>query len=293
MNEHQCERPVWPFDIAIVGTGIVGGHQLTREAENAIRRSKRTFVIESGYGMREYIATLCPETRSLRSLYEPGKSRLATYRRMAATVISAALTETPVCLAVYGHPWVACYPTTLICRAAPLLNLHVEVFAGISSFDTMLVDLGTDIGIGGVQMYEATDLLLRRRPIQNDVTCIILQAANVGDPTYPEHDYGLEQFKPLEEYLLRFYRGDHEITLIMTKTFPLLRSTVQRFPLNELAAELTHAPQVGTLYIPPASGRPIVDDALMNRMMTLEATTRTTLPTPKRPGRPVIGPQPT
>ena len=29
---------VWPFDIGIVGTGIVGTHQLTREAEEVIRR---------------------------------------------------------------------------------------------------------------------------------------------------------------------------------------------------------------------------------------------------------------
>ena len=292
MSGRGNERPVWPFDIAVVGIGIVGGHQLTREAQEAIRRSKCTFVIESGYGIREYIATLCPEVRGLGSLYERGKSRLPTYRRMAATVVSAALTETPVCLAVYGHPWIYCYPTTLICRAAPLLNLHVEVFPGISSFDTMLVDLGTDIAIGGVQMYEATDLLLRQRPIQNDVTCLIWQATIVGDPTYPDHPHGVEQFKPLEEYLLRFYPVDHETTLVMTKTFPLLRSIVQRFPLNELAAELARAPQVGTLYIPPASERPILNTELLNRMIALDGGNGAAPATPVRPGRPVIGPQP-
>jgi precorrin-3B methylase len=80
---------------------------------------------------------------------------------MAAEVVSAALSTPPVCLAAYGHPWVYCYPTTLIHYAAPLLHLHVEVFPGISSFDTLLVDLGTDIAFDGMQMYEASDLLLR------------------------------------------------------------------------------------------------------------------------------------
>ncbi len=41
----------WPFDIGIVGTGIVGARQRTREAEEVIRRSRLTFVIESGYGL--------------------------------------------------------------------------------------------------------------------------------------------------------------------------------------------------------------------------------------------------
>ena len=44
----SAAKPVWPFDIGIVGTGIVGTHQLTREAEEVIRRCKRTFVIDSG-----------------------------------------------------------------------------------------------------------------------------------------------------------------------------------------------------------------------------------------------------
>jgi hypothetical protein len=56
----RAVQPVWPFDIGIVGTGIVGTHQLTREAEEVIRRCKRTFVIDSGYGIAEYLATLCP-----------------------------------------------------------------------------------------------------------------------------------------------------------------------------------------------------------------------------------------
>ncbi len=99
---------VWPFDIGIVGTGIVGSHQLTREAEEVIRRCKVTFVIDSGYGVAEYLETLSPEVRQLGTLYEPGRNRLPTYRKMAAEVVSAAVANSPVCLATYGHPWVYC-----------------------------------------------------------------------------------------------------------------------------------------------------------------------------------------
>ena len=259
---------VWPFDIGIVGTGIVGTHQLTREAEEVIRRCKRTFVIDSGYGIAEYIETLSPGVTQLGTLYQPGRNRLPTYRKMAAEVVSAAVADSPVCFATYGHPWVYCYPTTLITRAAPLLGLHVEVFPGISSFDTLLVDLGDDIAFNGVQMYEATDLLLRRRPIQNDVTCIIWQPTMFGDPTYPTKPYTAEQFKPLQDYLLRFYPDDHEATLVMTKTFPLMRSVVQRLRLRDLAAELERAPPVGTLYIPAVDQRPVEDGELMEMMQT-------------------------
>lgn len=260
-------QSVWPFDIGIVGTGIVGTHQLTREAEEVVRRSKRTFVIDSGYGIPEYLATLCPVVTELGPLYKPGRNRLPTYRNMAAEVVSAAVADPPVCLATYGHPWVYCYPTTLITRAAPLLGLHVEVFPGVSAFDTLLVDLGTDIAFNGVQMYEATDLLLRRRPLQTDVTCIIWQPTVVGDPTCPADAYTAEQFRPLQDYLLRFYPADHEASLVATKTFPLMRSVVQRLRLGDLAMELAGAPGVGTLYIPAVSSRPVEDMELLEVML--------------------------
>jgi uncharacterized protein YabN with tetrapyrrole methylase and pyrophosphatase domain len=259
---------VWPFDIGIVGIGIVGTHQFTRESEEVIRRSNHTFVIASGYGIADHIETLCPSTTDLSYHYEPGMNRLPTYRRMAAEVVSAALVEAPVCLATYGHPWVYCYPTTLITQAAPLLGLHVEVFAGVSAFDMLLVDLGVDIAHSGVQMYEATDLLLRQRPIQSDVACVIWQPTVVGDPTCPAGPYMAQQFEPLQNYLLRFYPADHVVKLVTSKTHPLVRSNVQSLNLRDLPAALEGTPGVGTLYIPALTERPIEDLELLTRMVT-------------------------
>jgi len=260
---------VWPFDIGIVGTGIVGTHQLTREAEEVIRRCRRTFVIADGYGVADYLRTLCPEVSELGSLYEPGKNRLPTYHKMAAEVIAAAVAESPVCLATYGHPWVYCYPTTLITRAAPHLGLHVEVFPGISALDTLIVDLGIDIADNGIQMYEATDLLLRHRPLQNDVNCVIWQPTVAGDPTCPSEWYEAQQFVPLQNYLLTFYPADHQVSLVTTKTFPLTRSVVQRLRLGDLAEQLAGVPGVGTLYIPALADRPVEDTELMDLMETM------------------------
>jgi precorrin-3B methylase len=270
MSAIRAAKNVWPFDIGVVGLGIVGTHQITRETEQVIRRSNHTFVIESGFGITDYLKTLCPDVTNLGSFYERGKSRLPTYRKMAATVVAAALSKPPVCLAAYGHPWVYCYPTTLIKRSAALLNLHVEVFPGISAFDNLLVDLGIDLAFDGVQMYEATDLLLRRRPIQNDVTCVIWQSTIVGDPTYPDKPFPIQQFQPLQDYLVQFFPANHEVALVVSKTFPLLRSIVRKFPLERLAEEVRTAPPLGTLFIPPAFSRPIQDEALLKRMLATE-----------------------
>lgn len=271
MNETAAmARPVWPFDIGVVGIGIVGTHQLTREAEAVIRHSNHTFVIASGFGITDYLATLCPRVTDLGYLYEPGMDRLPTYRKMAAEVVAAALAEPPVCLASYGHPWVYCYPTTLITRAAVPLGLHVEVFPGVSAFDMLLVDLGVDVASSGVQMYEATDLLLRRRPIQIDVACILWQPTVVGDPTCPAGPYAAQQFEPLQDYLLQFYPRGHEVRLVTSKNHPMIRSDVRSLEIGDLAAALVGAPGIGTLYIPALTERPIEDQVLWQVMVANE-----------------------
>jgi uncharacterized protein YabN with tetrapyrrole methylase and pyrophosphatase domain len=255
-----------PFDIAIAGLGIVGVHQITREVEETIRRCRHTFVIDAGFGVVPYLKSICPKVTSLIPLYERGKERLPTYRRMAAEVVNAAITSSPVCFATYGHPLVYCYPAILIQRAAKLLNLRVEGLPGISSLDTLFMDLGFDAATDGLQMYETTDLLLRRRPLQNDVPCILWQLDAIAQPTYETDRRSADQFLPLQNYLLEFYPAEHRITLVLSKTFPLQESIVESYRLGTLSTDLERGPQSGNLYIPPVRRRAIADYQLLKKL---------------------------
>jgi uncharacterized protein YabN with tetrapyrrole methylase and pyrophosphatase domain len=255
-----------PFDVAIAGLGIIGVHQLTREAEETIRRCRQTFVVDSGFGVVPYLQRICGTVTDLAPLYQRGKNRLDTYRQMAAQVVNAALTSSPVCFATYGHPLVCCYPAVLIQRAAKVFNLQIETFPGISALDTLMVDLGVDVATDGLQMYEATDLLVRRRPVQDDVPCIIWQADVVGEPTYKTHRASKHGLLPLQNYLLEFYPPRHPITLVFSRTFPLQRSIVETYHMESLALELARGPQVGTLYIPPVRRREIADHKFLEQI---------------------------
>jgi uncharacterized protein YabN with tetrapyrrole methylase and pyrophosphatase domain len=255
-----------PFDVAIVGLGIIGIHQLTREAEETIRRCRHTFVVDSGFGVVPYLKGICGTVTDLVPLYQRGKNRLDTYRQMAARVVNAALTSPPVCFATYGHPLVYCDPSVLIQRAAKVFNLRIEVFPGISALDALMVDLGVDVGTDGVQMYEATDLLMRRRPLQDDVSCIIWQADVVGEPTYKTRRASTRRFLPLQNYLLEFYPPKHPITLVLSRTFPLQRSIIETYRMESLALQLGQGPQAGTLYIPPVRRREIADHKFLEQI---------------------------
>jgi hypothetical protein len=80
------------------------------------------------------------------------------------------------------------------------------------------------------------------------------------------------------------------VILVVSKTFPMLRSIVRRFPLRHLATEIQRAPPLATLFIRPLSNRPIQDEALLKKMLSRDGQAAEA--PPSRPGRPVVGPQP-
>jgi uncharacterized protein YabN with tetrapyrrole methylase and pyrophosphatase domain len=256
-----------PHHIYIVGLGITSVLQLTRETEAAFRRSHEVFVLPAGYGVDQYVSTLCARVTNLHARsYVEGVPRLEAYDAMAAAVIEAALDHPPVSLGLYGHPLVYAYPPQLILATAPFLGLRVKVLAAVSSLDTILVDLNLDPAMEGLQMYEATELLVRRRVLQPDVPCLIWQVGAVESNLYSEHVSSPERFERILRYLLEYYPAEHEVVSVYSSTHPLIESQLIHFPLGAMEAHHRDLHQALTLYIPPVKTRPIADHDLLSRL---------------------------
>jgi hypothetical protein len=280
-----------PYDIAIVGLGLKGVYQLTREVEEALRRCQEVFVIDAAVGALDYLNGLCPKVTDLYDEYRPGEHRIPIYRRMASAVIARALDHPPVAFATYGHPKVGCYPSTLIDLGARIFDLRVAVLPGVSAIDTLLVDLKLDPAMDGLQIYEATDMVIRARPIQTDVPCVIMQPAITTDPFNNPGKSNREGLERLQNYLLQFYPAEHQATIVVSSTHPLLDSIVQSFKLSNAAAAIASTPNIATILIPPAAIRPVADAALAAQMQIPGDDTARLSPVERRPGRPQIGPQ--
>ncbi|HXT70750.1 MAG TPA: SAM-dependent methyltransferase [Vicinamibacterales bacterium] len=288
-------RPELPWDIAVVGLGINAVHQTSREVEETIRRCRQTFVIDVSLGVVDYLKTLCPSVTDLMPKYSTETHRRLIYRRMASEVVAAATQNAPVCFATYGHPKTYCHPTTLIQRTARVLGLKVEVLAGISSLDTLLIDLDIDPGVDGLQVYDATDVVVRRRPLQTDVSCVIMQAPIVLEAYNRRGAPAIDNLRLLQNYLAEFYPLTHDVVLVISKTHPLLESIRQSIPLGKLASSLAtrQGSLIGTLFIPPLKHREVMDQKLADRMKLpgRKGVARPGTTIPRRSGRPPIGPR--
>ena len=270
-------------DIFIVGLGVLNVDHVTRETEAVLRRSNEVLYVDTGVATRAYLEGLCPKVTALyETSYAEDAPRLNAYARMAARVVDAAMDHPPVTFAMQGHPIVGVYAPFLIRDLARILNLEVIVLPGISAMDCLFAELMVDPCVGGMQMYEATDLLLRRRPLQPDVPLFIWQIGNVETRLHTTRVSRPERFARLRDYLLRFYSPHHRITAAYSTSHPLMPSTIRRFALADICA-YAHLLHAGfTIFLPPTHERPVEDSDLLRQMDDPDHLSQITYPPPER-----------
>ena len=258
-------------DIWIAGLGVSTAVQVTREVEQAIRASREVLYLDTGVATREYLEGLCPRVTSLyEETYAEEGWRESGYERTAARVIEAALDRAPVTFAIHGHPLIAAHPPFLVMERARAMGLRVRVLPGVSAIDAILADLRLDPVVHGFQMYEATDLLLRRRPLQADVPALIWQIGPLETCLHTERRSRPERFARFATHLRLYYPPRHEVVAIYCSPHPLLPPTVLRFALEDMGRHAARIHSGFSLYVPPVGSRPIEDHELLSKLYSVE-----------------------
>lgn len=261
-----------PIDIYVVGTGMRGYRQLTKEAEMAIEASERLYTIHLSDMFEPYLRKLDIERYDLGEHYEEGKDRIETYEEITQRVIDGAREAArPVTLGLYGHPMVFVSPSRMVINRAEDRGMTVETRPGISSMDCLYVDLGLDPGEGGIQMFAATDLLLREWELNPEVPAMIWQIGGVESTI---HHKGVEdkpeRYRRIREYLQQFYPDDHTVVAAQTAMYPTTESVQHEFQLNEFESMHDTLNKLQTLYIPKVRERPVRNEALKEQFRTTE-----------------------
>jgi len=258
-------------DIWIAGLGITTAGQMTREVEQAIRASREVLYLDTGVATRPLLESLCPRVTSLYELtYSESQPRRDGYQRMADRVLQSAGENPPVTFAIHGHPLVAATAPFLVMDRARSLGLKVRVLPGVSAIDTVLADLRLDPVVHGIQMYEATDLLLRRRPLQPDVPALLWQIGPLETCLHTMRVSTPARFDRLVAHLGLFYPPRHEVVAIYCSPHPLLPSKVLRFAIEDIGQYAAEIHQGFSLYIPPVAARPIHDHELLAQLNSVE-----------------------
>jgi Tetrapyrrole (Corrin/Porphyrin) Methylases len=257
--------------IYIAGLGLQTVTQITREVQDACRGSAEILYVDTGIATRTFLETLCPRVTPLfDESYARDASRVSAYHHMAARVVEAALDHPPVTFALHGHPLVAALPPFLVLELAAALDLRVTILPGVSALDALLADLRLDPVVHGIQMYEATDVLLRRRPLQSDVPAILWQIGPIETCLHSQAVSLPGRFARLIAHLRQFYPARHEVVAIHCSPHPIVPATILRFALEDMGGHAAEIHGGFTLYVPPAGARAVLDRELVGKLYSVE-----------------------
>lgn len=253
-------------DIYLLGLGLCGYLQVTRETEQALAECTRIFFLHTEPYIDSYLRKFTPNVENLYSLYKEGGNRLDTYKQIANTVMDAAKQSQPVALALYGHPMCFVTPTKLIRKLAPSRGLSVQMLPGISALDTLIVDLNFDPAVLGLVQYEATYCLLYQPILDPSVPCLVWQPGAVETRSHLPYPNKPERFHRLRDYLKRFYSGSHKVALATSASSPLVDPEIIWLSIDEIPSAHAQITGLTTLFIPPAIKPQVKDELLLDLM---------------------------
>jgi len=240
--------------LTCVGSGIKGISHLTLEAVDWIRQADVVCYCCPDPATIVWIKQNAKVHQDLGAFYADGRHRLDTYTLMTACMLSLVREGKAVCAVFYGHPGLFVYPTHRACAAAKAEGYAVRMLPGISAADCLFADLGFDPSQAGCVMYEATDMLLRRRPLLPDSHVIIWQVGVVGEAQWQVAGHSNRYAGYLIDYLLETYEATHKVFHYQGTQYPMLPSVIQRLELGSVERECRFT-TTSTLLIPAAKPR--------------------------------------
>jgi hypothetical protein len=256
-----------PGTLVIGGSGISAIGQFTLETQAYLAWADSVFFCVSDPATERWILDSRPSAVDLYSLYDNDKHRRITYVQMAERLLQDLRQGLNVLGLFYGHPGIFVNPSHRAIAIAREEGHSAYMLPAVSALDCLFADLGVDPSKHGTQILEATDLILRRRPLLTDSNVIILQVGAVGDTGFNFSGFSKAKLPVLIDYLNQAYGEEHQIYSYVAAQYPSTPPKIDRYSLSQFSdpdvARLVTG--ISTFYIPPKEVRP-ADEEMATRL---------------------------
>ena len=193
-----------PGELTVIGSGIEAAG-FTSADEMRIRDADEVFFCVADPATVVWIKALRPDAYDLYVLYDDGKPRYLTYMQMAEAMLHFVRMGRRVLAIYYGHPGVFVLSTHRAIAIARREGHRAVMRAAVSALDTLCADLGIDPSQPGLQTFEATDMLIRRRRVDICVHLVLWQVGLIGELGYRRKGFLNSGFSLLLDYLEEAY----------------------------------------------------------------------------------------
>lgn len=254
--------------LVVVGTGMRFVGHLTLEVQGHLEEADEVFLVVMNPATVQWIHDLRPNVHQLR-LYrerEEQKDSADEWERQVhesiADVLAPLRDGAHVCVVLDGHPAVLVRPVHQLVQRARAEGHVASILPGISAEDCLFADLEVDPAVHGCLSFEATDFLIRRRPLVPTSNLILRQIGLMGELALMGR-YNKAGVEVLADVLTQAYSPDHEVIVYEAAQFPMAPPGVIRTSLDDLPnANITDC---STLFVPPIGTAPL-DPAMLERL---------------------------
>ena len=259
-----------PGELVVIGSGIEAvGFTSTDEA--LIDDADDVLYCVADPATQVWLKDRRPDAYDLYVLYEDGKDRYTTYVQMSEAILHLVREGRRVVAIFYGHPGIFVLSTHRAIAIARKEGHRAVMRPAVSALDMLCADLGVDPSQPGMQTFEATDMLIRRRRIDVGLHLVLWQVGLIGELGYRRQGYVNQHLPVLVEYLDESYGPDHPVVNYTAARYPgtepyIGRHTIAELRQPDVARTLTG---ISTLYVPPARAVP-VDPHTLERLGLLE-----------------------
>ncbi|MBZ5710981.1 SAM-dependent methyltransferase [Nannocystis pusilla] len=258
--------PEHPGVLEILGSGIeaVG---FTRADEARIRAADHVFFCVADPATKVWLLTERPDAYDLYVLYDDAKRRYLTYMQMAEAMLHPVRQGKRVAAVFYGHPGIFVLATHRAVQIARREGHRAEIRPAVSALDTLCADLGVDPSQPGMQMYEATDMLIRDRRPDVGLHLVLWQVGLIGELGYRRQGYLNSNFSVLLDYLEALYGPEHPVVNYVGSRYPGVDPVIDRLTIASLRDPATQnwITGISTFYLPPRQAAP-ADPAMLARL---------------------------
>jgi hypothetical protein len=267
-----------PGELTVIGSGIeaVG---FTAADEALIRDADEVFFCVADPATSVWLKARRPDAYDLYVLYDDSKLRYLTYMQMTEAMLHYVRRGRRVVAIFYGHPGIFVLSTHRAVIIARREGHRAVMRAAVSALDALCADLGVDPSQPGLQTFEATDMLVRRRRIDPCMHLVVWQVGLVGELGYRRQGYLNSGFTILLDYLEEVYGPDHTVVNYVASRYPGIEPVADSRPLAAFRDPDAQAKVTGisTFYLPPSQAAP-ADEEMLTRLGLLPpgATVRAT-----------------
>ncbi|MEU3312974.1 SAM-dependent methyltransferase [Streptomyces sp. NPDC006662] len=255
--------------VRLVGAGIFPQRDLSIGGREALMNASKVLYVNFP-GAREWLRELgLAHVEDIAGRYKDGAQDRANYTSMLDAVVSAAREFGDVTYLMQGHPNLGVTLTQEIFRLADDEDdLRVEVIPGISSLDTMMLDLRMDMLERGCTVVCANRLLLFRYHLDPRLGMFIYHGSSVGtSKTNFIEPWQTNQIDLLQDYLCEGLGEDRPFVAVCSQSQEGQESKLVHGKLSGLAAAIKDIDYGTSLFIPPSEGVGDLDRDFLARLL--------------------------